>query len=137
MEATYKDLATLLERAAELVRQQAAENDALRERDRQRESFRRKYGMLVDLPDVITAKEIAQFLRVNPNTVYEMFKCGKIKSFGGGANGKSIRCMKTDFIAWLDGERNRSRNEAEEKEKFVPVTIAKGARRMSLIGGRG
>ena len=103
---TYGELAALLEKAAELVRKQAEENEALKAREAEREAARRKWGMLADLPDVITAKEIAAFLRVNPGTVYEMFKAGKIKSFGGGANGKSIRCMKVDFIDWLDRERD-------------------------------
>ena len=128
---TYGELAALLEKAAELVRKQAEENEALKAREAEREAARRKWGMLADLPDVITAKEIAMFLRVNPTTVYEMFKCGKIKSFGGGANGKSIRCMKTDFIAWLDAERNRQHGETAE-EVYVPTTITKGARRLQL-----
>lgn len=133
METTYKDLASLLERAAELVRQQAKENEALRERDRAREADRMKYGMLADLPDVLTAKEIAIFLRVNPTTVYEMFRCGKIKSFGGGVNGKSIRCMKTDFIEWLDRERNGRDADAQENV-FTPAPVKKGERRLQLLG---
>lgn len=125
---TYGELAMLLEKAAELVRRQAEENEALKAREAEREAARRKWGMLADLPDVITAKEIAAFLRVNPGTVYEMFKAGKIKSFGGGANGKSIRCMKVDFIDWLDRERDGGGRRAQEEDYSIPDKITKGRR---------
>ena len=125
---TYGELAALLEKAAELVRKQAEENEALKAREAEREAARRKWGMLADLPDVITAKEIAAFLRVNPGTVYEMFKAGKIKSFGGGANGKSIRCMKVDFIDWLDREREGGGRKAQEEDYSIPDKITKGRR---------
>lgn len=125
---TYGELAALLEKAAELVRKQAEENEALKAREAEREAARRKWGMLVDLPDVMTAKEVAAFLRVNPNTVYEMFKAGKIKSFGGGANGKSIRCMKVDFIDWLDRERDGGGRRAQEEDYSIPDKITKGRR---------
>lgn len=125
---TYGELAALLEKAAELVRKQAEENEALKAREAEREAARRKWGMLADLPDVITAKEIAAFLRVNPGTVYEMFKAGKIKSFGGGANGKSIRCMKVDFIDWLDRERDGGGRRAQEEDYSIPDKITKGRR---------
>lgn len=125
---TYGELAMLLEKAAELVRKQAEENEALKAREAEREAARRKWGMLADLPDVITAKEIAAFLRVNPGTVYEMFKAGKIKSFGGGANGKSIRCMKVDFIDWLDRERDGGGRRAQEEDYSIPDKITKGRR---------
>lgn len=129
---TYGELATLLEKAAELVRKQAEENAALRAREAEREATRKKWGMLADLPDVITAKEIGAFLRINPTTVYEMFKTGKIKSFGGGANGKSIRCLKTDFIDWLERERNKAYGKSEEEEYTIPDKIQRG-RRLKVI----
>ena len=128
---TYTDLATLLEKAAELVRKQGEENEALRAREAEREANRRKWGMLADLPDVITAKEIAAFLRINQTTVYEMFKAGKIKSFGGGANGKSIRCMKSDFIDWLENERNKAPGQPRE-EYAIPEKIQRG-RRLKVV----
>lgn len=134
MNGTYKDLALLLEQAAELVRRQAEENEALRLKEQAHEQARQKYGTLADLPDVITAKEIAAFLRINQNTVYEMFKAGKIKSFGGGANGKSIRCMKVDFIEWLDRERNQTREESTRETYEMPaMKITKGVRRLKVI----
>ena len=134
MNGTYKDLALLLEQAAELVRRQAEENEALRLKEQEHEQAHRKYGMLADLPDVITAKEIAAFLRINQNTVYEMFKAGKIKSFGGGANGKSIRCMKVDFIEWLDRERNQTHEESHRETYEMPtMKITKGARRLQVV----
>lgn len=129
---TYGELATLLEKAAELVRKQAEENAALRAREAEREAARKKWGMLADLPDVITAKEIGAFLRINPTTVYEMFKTGKIKSFGGGANGKSIRCLKTDFIDWLERERNKAYGQPDEEEYTIPDKIQRG-RRLKVI----
>ena len=129
---TYGELATLLEKAAELVRKQAEENEALRAREAEREAARKKWGMLADLPDVITAKEIGAFLRINPTTVYEMFKTGKIKSFGGGTNGKSIRCLKTDFIDWLERERNKADGQPDEEEYTIPDKIQRG-RRLKVI----
>ena len=134
MNGTYKDLALLLEQAAELVRRQAEENEALRLKEQEYEQAHQKYGTLADLPDVITAKEIAAFLRINQNTVYEMFKAGKIKSFGGGANGKSIRCMKVDFIEWLDRERNQTHEESHRETYEMPtMKITKGERRLKAI----
>jgi hypothetical protein len=128
---TYTDLATLLEKAAELVRKQGEENEALRAREAEREANRRKWGMLADLPDILTAKEIATFLRMRPTTVYEMFRAGKIKSFGGGVNGKSIRCMKADFIDWLENERNRAPGQPRE-EYAIPEKIQRG-RRLKVV----
>lgn len=128
---TYTDLATLLEKAAELVRQQAEENEALRAREAEREAARKKWGTLADLPDVLVAKEIAAFLRVNPGTVYEMFRTGKLKSFGGGSNGKSIRCMKADFIDWLENERSKAPGQPHE-EYTIPNKIQRG-RRLKVV----
>ena len=100
-------IAELLETAARLVRAQEDEVRKLREQAADQAAARRRMGSLADMPDVLTAKDISEFMRVRPSTVYAMFKAGKIRSFSGGASGKSVRCMKADFIEWLEHERRQ------------------------------
>lgn len=125
-------IAELLETAARLVRAQEDEVRKLREQAADQAAARRRMGSLADMPDVLTAKDISEFMRVRPSTVYAMFKAGKIRSFSGGASGKSVRCMKADFIEWLEHERRQSRND-EDGDVVIPMRIAKGRRRKEAI----
>ena len=125
-----ESIAELLEKTAQLVRHQDAELAALRQKDVEREALRKRLGSLADLPDVLTANDVASFLRIKPATVYQMFKAGKIISFGGGAAGKSVRCMKSDLLDWLDRERRQGR--AVSPEVTAPLKIIKGQRRRQI-----
>ena len=130
--AESESIADLLETAARLVRKQEDEIRKLREQEADKAATRRRLGSLADMPDVLTAKDISEFMRVRASTVYAMFKAGKIRSFGGGASGKSVRCMKADFIEWLEHERRQSRND-EDGDVVIPMRIAKGRRRKEAI----
>ena len=114
---------------AEHVEQLEADNKRLMARVAELEGRRLQYGQLDSLPDVLTAQEIAKFLRIHRDTVYEMFRVGKIPSFGGGAQGKSLRCMKQDFIDWLSSQRAGRPVETEA----VPIHVVKGQRRKKVV----
>jgi hypothetical protein len=57
----------------------------------------------VELPEILTAKIIAEYLAISKRRVYELFQLkpevGGIKCF---EIGKSKRVDKQDFLNWLD-----------------------------------
>ena len=53
------------------------------------------------LPQVMTVNEVASLLRVNRNTVYELFHKGEIP--GGRKVGRSIRFSRDTVLQWLRG----------------------------------
>ncbi|WP_158606388.1 helix-turn-helix domain-containing protein [Paenibacillus ginsengarvi] len=61
---------------------------------------------LDELPDVLTAQEIACFLRVDVRRVYDNLK---LKPNAGGIPhvkmGKQMRIYRSDFISWMDKQR--------------------------------
>lgn len=65
-----------------------------------------------DLPDVLQAKDIANFLHIGKTHVYEYLKtpveAGGIRSFRYGKQAGAVRCMKSDFISWI---KSRSKNQ--------------------------
>ena len=122
-----ESIADLLEKTAQFIRRQDEELADLRQREADREAQRQRLGALADLPDVLTAKDVAIFLRIKPATVYQMFRAGKIPNFGGGAAGKSVRCMKADLIEWLD--RERQGDKSMDSDAAMPLRIVKGQRR--------
>ncbi|MCW2277767.1 helix-turn-helix domain-containing protein [Heliophilum fasciatum] len=62
-----------------------------------------------DLPDVLTAQHIANFLGISRRRVYELLKMspgvGGIPSFEIGA---SKRATKVDFLAWIEAKKIQS-----------------------------
>ena len=71
------------------------------------EERRRFNQCLENLPDILTAQHIADYLGISRKRVYEFFQIkpdyGGIKSFDIGY---SKRARKTDFLRWLDGKAN-------------------------------
>jgi len=63
-----------------------------------------------DLPNILTAQDIAKYLRVSPKVVYELMGIspahGGIPSFRVGRRGKRVE--KADFLRWL-AERKGAR----------------------------
>ena len=55
------------------------------------------------LPQVLTVNEVALLLRVNRNTVYELFRLGEIP--GGRRVGRSIRFSRDTVVQWLQGNQ--------------------------------
>lgn len=60
-----------------------------------------------ELPEVITAQQIASYLGISRRRVYELFQtfpeAGGIPNFEIGA---SKRVEKKDFILWIDARKN-------------------------------
>lgn len=60
---------------------------------------------LEDMPDLITADDIANYLGIHRDTVYHLLKLkpdyGGIKNFKVGA---LYRIFKVDFIKWMDDQ---------------------------------
>lgn len=59
--------------------------------------------MLNDMPEVLTASEVADYLRVSRATVYEMVRTGRLRSIQAGAGRQGatwipIEALK-DFLA--------------------------------------
>lgn len=60
-------------------------------------------------PEVMTAEEVADLLRVNRKTVYTAFKRGEIP--GGRRIGGTIRFSRTRVLQWLgNGQEHVSRS---------------------------
>jgi hypothetical protein len=67
---------------------------------------------LNDLPDILTAQHIADYLSISRRRVYELFQISE--AVGGILNfdiGNSKRVKKEAFIRWLD---NREREKAQK-----------------------
>lgn len=131
---------TLTEIMAELsahVEQVEAENRELHAELKAIEDARRKHGQLADMPDVLTAQEIATYLRISKQTVYDIMRkpveLGGLPSFGGGDSRRSIRCLKTDFMEWLESQRAECDARAGGTANIVSLpTVTKGARRKKI-----
>ena len=54
-----------------------------------------------ELPAVLTVSEVARLLRVNRNTVYELFQRREIP--GGRKVGRCIRFSRDAVVQWLQG----------------------------------
>ena len=53
------------------------------------------------LNDVMTVSEVAEYLRVNPQTVYRKAKAGEMPVV---RIGRAIRFRRTELESWLKGE---------------------------------
>lgn len=58
-----------------------------------------------NLPDLLTVKEVAQFLRVSPLTIKRWGKRGKLPAIRINARGD--RRYKRDSVLWLLGEMRK------------------------------
>lgn len=64
------------------------------------------------LPEILTAQNIADYLVISRRLVYDLFKknpnAGGIPNFDVGFTEKaSIRVMKSDFIQWIQEQKNK------------------------------
>lgn len=61
---------------------------------------------LESLPEILTAQDIADYLKISRGSVYELFKakpeCGGIPNI---AIGISKRVEKADFIRWMQNKK--------------------------------
>ncbi len=69
-----------------------------------------------DLPDILTAQDIASYLHISRRRVYELFQMresnGGIRSF---SIGNSKRVDKQDFIRWIE----KRKEEAAQVKCFI------------------
>jgi excisionase family DNA binding protein len=61
-----------------------------------------------EMPTVLTVDEVAQLLRVNRNTIYELFQRREIP--GGRKVGRCIRFSRDVVVMWLQGNCRDSRS---------------------------
>ncbi len=57
------------------------------------------------LAEVMTVSEVAQYLRVNPQTVYRKAKAGELPAL---RIGRAIRFRRSELEAWLKTESQNS-----------------------------
>jgi excisionase family DNA binding protein len=66
--------------------------------------------MADQLPEVLTAEDIAGYLRINVRRVYDNLN---VRPHAGGIPnfkmGKQKRIHKQDFIAWMEGQKGVSK----------------------------
>ena len=72
-----------------------------------------------DLPDILTARHIAEYLAISRRRVYELFQLsqehGGIPNFAIGA---SKRAEKSDFLNWVEG-RKTEKQQITKKSKAM------------------
>lgn len=77
-----------------------------------------------DLPQVLTAQHIADYLILARNTVYDLYKLPPER--GGIPNfrvGNSRRVMKTDFISWINQQRNQQDEVAQRRITYIETGV--------------
>lgn len=68
---------------------------------------KRKNTSLGNLPEVLTAQDIADYIGISRRRVYELFQLKP--DFGGIPNfelGRSKRVIKNDFVKWIEDKKN-------------------------------
>ncbi len=73
-----------------------------------------KRPTLAELPEILTAQNIADYLQIHRKTVYELFN--KLPEYGGIPCfniGISKRADKGDFCKWLEQRKNKHLNDGQ------------------------
>ncbi len=55
------------------------------------------------LPDILTLKQVAEFLQVSNLTIQRAIQAGKLKAFKPG---RDYRILKEDLISYIEGAKN-------------------------------
>ncbi len=74
------------------------------------------------LAEVMTVSEVAQFLRVNPQTVYRKAKAGELPAV---RIGRAIRFRRSELEAWLktlSRLSNTSTNGLADSHRLAPLS---------------
>jgi hypothetical protein len=83
-----------------------------------------KSTTIEELPQVLTAQHIADYLTLARNTVYELFKLppdrGGIPNFNVG---KSRRVVKSDFIGWIQAQRQQQDKVAQRRINYIETGV--------------
>lgn len=67
----------------------------------------KKEKTLDELPDILTAQDIADYLKISRRRIYELFQINVI--YGGIPNfeiGNSKRVLKEDLVKWIISKKN-------------------------------
>lgn len=58
------------------------------------------------LPEILTLKQVAEFLQVSNLTIQRAIQAGKLKAFKPG---RDHRILKEDLIAYIQGEKGNEK----------------------------
>ncbi|WP_405113712.1 helix-turn-helix domain-containing protein [Paenibacillus sp. FSL K6-1217] len=75
---------------------------------------------LEELPQTLTAQNIADYLILARNTVYELYDTPV--ELGGIPNmriGNSRRTLKKDFIEWIEFKKREQKNEMDQRYAYI------------------
>jgi excisionase family DNA binding protein len=67
---------------------------------------------------LLTARELAEYLRLSPATVLDWFEAGRLPGFK--LNGRAVRFRLSEVEAWLEENRRGSRPAARQS----PVAVS-------------
>lgn len=75
---------------------------------------------LDNMPQTLTAQNIADYLILSRNRVYELYDTPE--ELGGIPNmriGNSRRTLKSDFIAWMEFKKREQKNEMDQRYAYI------------------
>lgn len=75
---------------------------------------------LDDMPQALTAQNIADYLILSRNRVYELYDTPV--ELGGIPNmriGNSRRTLKKDFIEWIEYKKKEQKNEMDQRMAYI------------------
>lgn len=58
------------------------------------------------LPEILTLKQVAEFLQVSNLTIQRAIQAGRLKAFKPG---RDYRILKEDLIKFIEGEKGREK----------------------------
>ena len=85
-----------------------------------------------DLPDILSAQHIADYLGISRRVVYELFdqpvRLGGIRNFrvGVGQKRPSRRVLRTDFINWLERKMKDQDQTVNRRFELIEGSVKHG-----------
>jgi len=61
--------------------------------------------------DIMTMKEVAEYLKINEKTAYRLASEGKLPGFKVGG---SWRFKRSEVVAWIETQTEQNRNDSHE-----------------------
>ena len=114
MTMNSKPLSEIIFDIGQYVKKLEIENMTLRQNLTTIENKDKNQLQLDEIPDVMVAQDIADYMHISRYKVYELMKTspeyGGIPCFGSG---RSVRCMKADFVQWLELQKQA------RKQKYI------------------
>ena len=114
MTMNSKPLSEIIFDIGQYVKKLEAENMSLKENITMIKNQDKNQLQLDEIPDVMVAQDIADYMHISRYKVYGLMKTspeyGAIPCFGSG---RSVRCMKADFVQWLELQKQA------RKQKYI------------------